>query len=430
MTTRTLTFKSTDLGENVNLMLCFAPRPGGNLSAKCYPIAWRVAHLAAKGRSSVTATYANNLAFAKIQVDGSSLVYASNYVPIAPGQQTTLETDSSVNPPTYYFDDPISIGGISVEAKNGTGQSADIALGFIENLGEPNEIMDPAMIYKNVVNGQSITADFVPIVRAYVNMNYSQNQILQPDIQNATPIWEGNLWNMQPFTNLEVYRNERGGVSIRQIEDVNITHRVEFVTTQMDGLNGIDGTNGINRLSIPSVPDVQFGTGNGKKVYTASLAFASTDQVVSGVKALADRLMSNGYYIKFTYKEGSTDAELELALPQNASCDQAEKDMLAAIDAQVKISERVCIRSRGGALMVSAGDNFAYWVDINPASTEWYVSGKNTFLPDMVTGRGRSVQISQNQIGTNGYLSADVGSRATKNRSLSRKGSAVSLRGY
>ncbi|EMD31820.1 hypothetical protein CERSUDRAFT_100052 [Gelatoporia subvermispora B] len=443
MTTRTLTFKSTDLGENVNLMLCFAA-PSGDWSASSSPIAWRVTTLAAKGRSAMTATYANNLAFARTQVDGGSLVYASNYVPISPGQHTTLRMDDTVTPPTYFFEDPTSIPGISVEAKNGTGQVTDIALGFIENLGEPNEIMDPALVYKNIGSGQSVTVDFVPIVRAYVNVNYSQNQMLRADIQHASLVWEGNLWDMQPFTTFEVYRNERGGISVRQVNTVNVTHRTEVITREVDSFNGVNGStvmngmnsmNGVNsfhRLSVYSVPD----SFESKKLYTVSVAFASADQVVSGVKTLIDRVMSNGYFIKFTYKEGSTDAQLEFSLPQGVSCDQAEKELLAAIDAQAKPSERACIRCRGGALMVSGGEHFAYWVDISPASTEWYVSGKNTLVSgagmagtvmSSTVVRGRPVQISQ--VGTNGYLTADIaGPRATKNRSLSRKRSAVSLR--
>ncbi len=115
--------------------------------------------------------------------------------------------------------------------------------------------------------------------------------------------------------------------------------------------------------------------------------------VVQGVKFIAENLIDRGYQVKFTYvvsrypstfragtlipispKGGSTDATVDLTLPLGTSCDQAEKDMLAAIDTNLDTSDRARIKSRSGYLMVSSGQNFTYWVTINPASFDWYQS--------------------------------------------------------
>ncbi|GBE84283.1 hypothetical protein SCP_0602610 [Sparassis crispa] len=65
-------------------------------------------------------------------------------------------------------------------------------------------------------------------------------------------------------------------------------------------------------VSASSVPVVRFD--NGKRSYSGVLAFSTSDHVVQGIKHIAEQLMDKGYQIKFTYKENSTDANLELTL--------------------------------------------------------------------------------------------------------------------
>ena len=81
---------------------------------------------------------------------------------------------------------------------------------------------------------------------------------------------------------------------------------------------------------------------------------------------------------------------MDLTLPYGISCDIAEKDMLSVIETYLHNTDRARLKCRGGSQMVSNGDHFSYWVDINPASSEWYsthrVSDQWYYLRSLVVG--------------------------------------------
>ncbi|TFK78816.1 hypothetical protein K466DRAFT_606638, partial [Polyporus arcularius HHB13444] len=149
MATRNLTFKSTNLGDNVTLMLCFTP-PTPRLFVDQFPIAWKVTTLAATGRSSLNATWTANLGFSATQVGQGSIVTAGNYTPIQVGQTTTLLLDQTARPPVQHWTDPKALSGVTtVQAVNGTGGPAGIGLGFITDLNKPTEDMSVALTWPN-----------------------------------------------------------------------------------------------------------------------------------------------------------------------------------------------------------------------------------------------------------------------------------------
>ncbi|TFK78817.1 hypothetical protein K466DRAFT_606639, partial [Polyporus arcularius HHB13444] len=149
MATRNLTFRSTNLGDNVTLMLCFTP-PTSQLFVDQFPIAWKVTTLAATGRSSLNATWTANLGFSATQVGQGSIVTAGNYTPIKVGQTTTLLLDQTARPPVLHWTDPKALSGVTtVQAVNGTGGPAGIGIGFITDLDKPTEDMSVALTWPN-----------------------------------------------------------------------------------------------------------------------------------------------------------------------------------------------------------------------------------------------------------------------------------------
>ncbi|CAL1700099.1 unnamed protein product [Somion occarium] len=465
MTTRTLTFKSSDLGENANLVLCFATSetidavPGtrvdaNGLKAKQYPIAWKTATLSAHGYSSLTTTFVNSPGFCSAQIGGRRVVTAGNYVPIQVGQETTLNVETNVRPPVFYFSDPTSIIGDIVKATNLTGQAANIGLGFITDAEQPNETMIPTSVFRNVPNGLSILDTFTPLLRAYIDIgNYTEGQLIDRDLSNVQPVWEGDLLSLQPETTIVL---QGSVVPVQPRLNLNAT----VINTTHDQVPPV----------VVHLPKVEIE--RRERVYTATLAFALAENVVQGVKYIAEQLINKNYQVKFTYTEGSTFAVLVLTLPYGTSCDQAERELLSVMESHLRtplspksngtfnsginstgsnghgffdgndstLRPRISIKGRSGSQVVSAGENFSYWVEINPASNEWFVGGTsgNTYIKPTSQTRIRAnstrsylsavSSVLDNVASNLNGLGVQVGGvPVTKNRPLSRKSSAIGL---
>ncbi|KAI0748742.1 hypothetical protein C8Q80DRAFT_1271100 [Daedaleopsis nitida] len=221
MIVKNLIFKSVNLGDNVSLMLCFTP-PVQSLYQDQFPIAWKVTTLAARGRSAMNATYATQLGVSASQVGEGSLVTAGNYTPINVGESTTLQLDSTVNPHVYHWSDPEHCESRSrVQAVNGTGQDTGIGLGFITDLGGPNEEFNCAVMCPQVGAGVAVTAGFTPVLSAYVALDYQETQIVRGDIQSVAPIWSKNLLSLSATTTIAIIKDAMGGYEARQVTGAN-----------------------------------------------------------------------------------------------------------------------------------------------------------------------------------------------------------------
>ncbi|KAK7696140.1 hypothetical protein QCA50_000791 [Cerrena zonata] len=482
MTTRTLTFKSSDLGENIDLVLCFAtPDVSTTTSgsradihgvpAKQYPVVWKTTTLTAQGHSQLSATFVNAPGFSTVQINGRKVVSPANYVPIQVGQETTLNVENNVRPPVFYFSDPTSIAGDIVKATNVTGQTVNIGLGFIADAESPTETMVPTTIFRNVPSGHAISDAFTPVLRAYVNIgSYAEGQLIDRDLANVQPIWEANLFGLQPSTTIILQASMLPARPVKQVQT-----RIQPITIQPAAT-----VTEVVELRLPA-PKVEVINEEREKVYSPILAFTLAENVVQGVKHIAEHLIGKSYKVKFTYTEGSTEAALSLTLPSNTSCEQAEQELLSVIETYIinnplspklngsftnghsngldqgingssfRSQTRISIKSRSASQMVSAGDNFSYWVEINPSSNEWLsgsshhlhgVNGNNIYPKNSTYPHARANS-------TQGYLTAvsnilenvnnglnglsvqnqtnGLGVSVTKNRPLSRKSSTVGL---
>ncbi|KAI0712719.1 hypothetical protein C8T65DRAFT_646710 [Cerioporus squamosus] len=362
MATRNLTFKSTNLGDNVTLMLCFTP-PVPKLFVDQFPIAWKVTTLAATGRSSLNATWTANLGFSATQVGEGSIVTAGNYTPIKVGQTTTLLLDQTARPPVQHWTDPKTLPGVTtVQAVNGTGGPAGIGIGFITDLDKPTEDMSVALTWPNVGNTLAVTGDFTPILSAYVALDYQKSQLIRGDIQSVAPIWQANLLSLQANTTIVVSKDATGAYVAKQLNFAEADSEL----TAAEG----DPTPLWQSIDENIVRFV-------KRSYSATLAFDVAKQSDIGrcLKPIIHRLAEKGYAIKLVTKPEESDVGIQLNLPYSASCAQAEKEIISASQS-LGFPGRMAIKERSGARRIYFGGSVNYWLDISPASTGWYQGNK------------------------------------------------------
>ncbi|KAK7692403.1 hypothetical protein QCA50_004028 [Cerrena zonata] len=390
MSTKTITFTSSHLGENVNLVLCFA-RPTdyyGDL-VKPLSIAWKTASLSAHGESSATVAFTNSPAFCTTEVNDRFFTTPHNYVPISGGQETTLLANHSVKPPTQEFTDPLSVGDTRIlRATNDTGRSVHFGLGFISNADQPNESFTLTSIFQNAHHGASVKTNFPTILRAYAGIDYQEGQIIDKEPDAARLIWEGDVLELHSITNIVINKTK------------------SMVT------NLWSATETVVEVPTPRPLVIEM-----EKVYTATLCFGHSEVVVANMKTIAEYLINKSYKVKVTYVEGSCSASMDITLPHGSSCDTTERDMLGVIDTHLHNADRARLKCRSGSRMVSSGDHFSYWVDINPASSEWYTTHRHSTV---YTHRLRQSQSTSNlnRLANGNHSSHNL--TVTKNRSVSR----------
>ncbi|KAI0777270.1 hypothetical protein BD413DRAFT_676463 [Trametes elegans] len=356
MATKNLTFRRqaatyVDIGDDVSLMLCFTP-PTPELFIKQFPVAWRVTTLSAKGRSVLEATWTSTLGFCMPQIGGNSRIVSSGtYTPINVGEVTTLTVNKNAKPPVYYFTDPVALPGTdNVQAINKCGHPSTIGLGFITDVGTTDETMSPILTWDEVGNGLTVTGEFTPVLRAYVALKYQASDIIRGEIRSHTPIWEKNLLSLAPDTVIHISKDPMGGYVAR--------------------------TGGVKAQDTPLVPSV----GWKNRLYRADLAFASPKIALQAARAVGEHLSNKSYTVKFIYKDGDEEAQVELALPRGVSCQQAEREMLAALEDDPLVAHRAQIKGHSGQVLLAAAGTYAQWSNINPATVGWYTTGKDNAI--------------------------------------------------
>ncbi|KAI0698786.1 hypothetical protein C8Q76DRAFT_246043 [Earliella scabrosa] len=386
MAIRKITFTSTNLGDNAKLMLCFIP-PTAEAFVTQFPIAWKVTTLQAKRKSELNAIWSSTPGFCEAEIDSNKMMNAGNYTPIDAGQSTTLLLDESTSSPTYHWTDPKATGGVApgVQAVNGTGDIANIGLGFITDLDGSNELMDPTVVYPNVVTNRSVKDELPSVLSAYVAVgDYEESQIIPKNILNYTPVWKGDLISLGEHTTIIITKNRTGGYKATQRNGVVSDDVLAEIAAESEptpepvaaAAVGVEGESFGARIPLWEAVDTRLLTG--KRQYEATLAFAVSrpSDIGRGLKIIIDYLLARGYAVEVIAKENDNDVNVTLGLPYSASCRQAETDIVSATEA-IGFPGRVAIKKRAGAIRLFLHGLFNYWADINPASPEWVASNKH-----------------------------------------------------
>ncbi|KAF9222751.1 hypothetical protein BS17DRAFT_809357 [Gyrodon lividus] len=192
---RTLTFKTNDLGVDATLMLTFDKSITGLYHDK-FPVCWKVTNFGAAGPYTMRATYQSQLAFVKPQVDHASdtIVDASTYKLVNVDDKTTLTKD---NNGVYHFSNVVPGEAGYLQAVNNCPLVEDIAIGFTK----PNSDQEPTSVlyFKSVGNGAFVKAQFTPVLHAYITEQYQETQIIRGEV-DVSSIWEEDLAGLEPST--------------------------------------------------------------------------------------------------------------------------------------------------------------------------------------------------------------------------------------
>ncbi|KAG2153858.1 hypothetical protein DEU56DRAFT_425470 [Suillus clintonianus] len=182
---RNLSFQTKDLGREVTLLLTFDGDVKG-IYETFFPVVCWLTTFGQTGPYRMHATYTNQLAFSRPQVDNGSVVDA----------ETCVEINNPVKGIPGYL-----------EARNDTGSIQDIALGFMS----PRDLMPrPVLYFKEVEDGSNITAQFTPMLRAYITSDYQDTAILHGAIDTPA-IWEQNLAALSESTTWNLTRDPATG---------------------------------------------------------------------------------------------------------------------------------------------------------------------------------------------------------------------------
>ncbi|KAG1770429.1 hypothetical protein EDD22DRAFT_948379 [Suillus occidentalis] len=191
---RNLSFQSNDLGKEATLMLTFDAMDG--LYEEFFPVVWKVCKFGKSGPYRAHATYTSQLAFSKPQVVDGNIIDAETCVKINVGEKTFLTEANEV----YHFSPPLAGSSGVLQAVNNTGAIQDIAVGFMIK----GDLMpQPALYFNEVGDGSNVTAQFTPVLRAYITSDYQETAIIRGAIdtpaiwsQNLAAISESTTWNL------------------------------------------------------------------------------------------------------------------------------------------------------------------------------------------------------------------------------------------
>ncbi|KAG8793425.1 hypothetical protein FRC12_002800 [Ceratobasidium sp. 428] len=180
MATKTLNFYSYNLQKDTSVVLMFQPPATDKLFKDQFPVVWKVITFRARGDyGKATVKYAARLAFGYAQTDADNLV------------------DS----------------GAWTEVRNNSSGRTDLSIGFVKGDGI-DQRFEPTLVWTGVGAKSNITAQFTPVLRAYVTRDYQASQLLRGEVETDT-IWEQNINELNDVTGWNFQEdNANGGFSI------------------------------------------------------------------------------------------------------------------------------------------------------------------------------------------------------------------------
>ncbi|KAH9847493.1 hypothetical protein C2E23DRAFT_907054 [Lenzites betulinus] len=337
--TKTITITGGAIGGSCDLTLAFVPKNADFNNV--IPIAWQVFTLSDNG--SFTWEWNDGPAAARVVVDpNTGIISADEYTPLKVGQSTDLLVDKSKRPPEYSFTAPSTLQQQKARVMNRTGGYVDIGAGFITDLDQPTEDVHPVTVLRGVADQSPGYVDYDPALKLWASLDFQQSELLDSSVNNVTPLWEGTLTQL---TGAKV------NITVKRVNGTLVADGpTSFVPSSLSQLNGSDRPYS----------------------YTAGLAFANPGIVSKGVADIVSQLFPLGYSAKFTLKEFGAEATLQLTLPPTVSCNKAELETLAAIDASPITYGKAYIKGHSGACLLSANNGLETWIDVNPATHQWF----------------------------------------------------------
>ncbi|KAM6501634.1 hypothetical protein JOM56_001611 [Amanita muscaria] len=206
--TRTLTFRSENLGRLSVLILTFDDSKTPGIYNTVFPTAFKVSAFGAKGPYEFAVIYKSELGFTRAQISSDdTVVPASTYTHINVGQKTILTKTSE--PTVYSFSDPESIAPPTGQmvAQNDTDGKENIGVGFFERSDrKPSQML----VFEGVGAGSSVQSEFIPILGGYITSDYKETAVLRGQISTPRHFKE-NLVQLPSRTNWKIEYNKDSG---------------------------------------------------------------------------------------------------------------------------------------------------------------------------------------------------------------------------
>ncbi|KAG8738563.1 hypothetical protein FRC10_006688 [Ceratobasidium sp. 414] len=210
MATKTLNFYSYNLMKDTSVVLVFQPPETSKLFKDQFPVVWKVITFRARGHGKATVKYAARLAFGYAQTDADNLVDSAAWTEVRSGDMTSITGGANEK----------RFGGITkregtklLVCKNNSSGRADLSIGFVKGDGI-DQRFEPTLVWQGVGAKSNITAQFTPILRAYVTRDYQASQLLRGEIE-TDQIWEMNINELDDVTGWRFEEDDsNGGFSI------------------------------------------------------------------------------------------------------------------------------------------------------------------------------------------------------------------------
>ncbi|KAF8187910.1 hypothetical protein K438DRAFT_1764618 [Mycena galopus ATCC 62051] len=206
-----------ELTADVTLMLTFTPPSANKLSTEQNVVAWKVIKLksvpGSKANNTAIVSYSGRLAFGLTQDDIGNVIYGASTVEMSLGD--TVDVNWSDDSSMWGLPAKGNDTGTLIKAKNTTQYRQNVSVGTLQNLGGV-EVYTPSFLWK-VGSTLAVEADFHPMLQAYVNLGYVQNEFITADI-TGNMITEWNLAALPAVSNWKFTQLPQGNYAINLVK--------------------------------------------------------------------------------------------------------------------------------------------------------------------------------------------------------------------
>ncbi|KAL7279493.1 LOW QUALITY PROTEIN: hypothetical protein ACG7TL_007336 [Trametes sanguinea] len=341
------------------------------------PVTLTLAYIPKNADFQTVVPIAWNIGGCRADIDTSTgVVTPEEYAPIPVTRSADMLKDTSKRPAVYYFTTATPYGQQNARVMNRTNDYVDVGayhltvlrkppsvdvsamLGFITNYNQANEEFNPIYVCPHVMDSAPAYVNYDPMLYIWASLDYAESELLDQSVTSTQSLWNQDV---SKLTGPQIT------INVKRVNGVLVA----------EGPSARGGKGRVVPAAQASAVPV---------VYKADLAFANPSIVSSGVTAIVGRLVPLGYTVKYTTKAShspqhrggyDTEAHMEITLPSHVpSCNQAERDLINAIDSSKTIFGKAFIKGHSGAAQVANERGLETWIDINPATLQWFGAGQ------------------------------------------------------
>ncbi|CEL53355.1 hypothetical protein RSOLAG1IB_06322 [Rhizoctonia solani AG-1 IB] len=188
-------------------MMMFEPPNNSKLFKDQFPVVWKVITFRARGHAKASVQYGARLGFGYAQTDQDNLVDSASWVEVKSGDISTIQGGPGQK--RFGAVSNNSSGTKLLVCKNNTNGRANVSIGFVKGDGY-NQRYEPTLVWTGVGSGSNVTAQFAPILTAYVTRDYKATEMLRGEVETEA-IWRCNLNELDDVTGWNFVEDDTSG---------------------------------------------------------------------------------------------------------------------------------------------------------------------------------------------------------------------------